>query len=106
MKNTEPPGFIRINRAWWISEVWRRLSPNGRVVLTDMLYRFTGRNNGHIGYSASDAGRILNASKKTGHRAIVELQSAGLIEPTVKGSFSIKTGEIKGAPTTWRLTFV
>ena len=103
---TKPSGFIRVYRDFWISDVCRALSANARVVIIDILYRYTSRNNGRIRYSGHDAAGCLNKTKATGYRALAELQEAGLIKPTTKGSFSIKAGELKAVATQWRLTFV
>ena len=100
----QPSGYFTVYRDFYRSDVYA-LSPNAKAVLVDILYRYTGKNNGEIQYSENDAARAVNKSKRTGARALVELQEAGLIKATTKGSFADKTGTREGA-TQWQLTFV
>lgn len=98
--------FISVDRPFWRSDQCKALSPNAKVVLVDIQYGYTGKNNGRIRYSGRDAGRALNTSKRTGYRALDELQDAGLIEPVTRGSFSNKIGARQKTATEWRLKFL
>lgn len=98
--------FIMVDRTFWRGDQCMALSPNAKVVLIDIQYGYTGKNNGKIRYSGRDAGLALNASKETGYRAINELRAAGLIEPTTLGSFTSKVGGRHKTATEWRLKFL
>lgn len=99
-------GFIKLDRFLWQSDQWRNLSVNAQITTVDIWARFNGRNNGQIVYDLRDAIARLHCSKRTAIRMLAELQDAGLIEATVKGSFQYKTGARKGTATEWRLTFL
>jgi hypothetical protein len=102
----KPNGFIKVERHLWSSDLWRALSANAQVVLLDIMYRRTARNNGRIVYGLRDAMARTRCSKATAKRVLGELRGAGLIEPTVRASFDNKSGASKGQATQWRLTFV
>jgi hypothetical protein len=103
---SKPKGWFRIHREHWAGEAWRGLPANAQVVLVDILYRYTTKNNGRIAYGVRDATRRLHCGLDTARNALNELQAAGLIEPTVRASFNDKSGASKGRATQWRLTFV
>lgn len=101
-----PNGFIRIERDLWRSPEVGNLSPPARLLLVELLYRHTGKNNGQISMSWLEAMSTLQCSRRTVARKFAELHEAGLIETTVKGSFDHKDGARKGTCNQYRLICV
>ena len=96
-------GFIRIDRDLWRSPAVENLSPKARLLLVELLYRFTGRNNGKICMSWQDAQEILKCSRRMVGYYFAELHCAGLVETVVSGSFDHKDGARKGMGSQYRL---
>ena len=65
-----------------------------------------GHNGSGIAFSVREAAAWCGCGQATALTYFKELQEHGLIEPVLKGSFSIKAGERKNLATTWRLSFV
>ncbi len=96
-------GFIRIDRSLWRSEAVENLSPRARLLLVELHYRFTGRNNGEIVMLWEDAQRVLRCRRRMVGYYFAELHRAGLVETVVSGSFDHKDGARKGMGSQYRL---
>jgi len=96
-------GFIKIDRAYWRSDAVENLSPRARLLLIELHYRFTGKNNGKIVMSWSDAQVALKCGRRTVGYCFAELNRAGLAETAVSGSFDHKDGARKGIGSQYRL---
>ncbi|MEM8918918.1 MAG: hypothetical protein AAGE37_08675 [Pseudomonadota bacterium] len=88
------------------SGAFRSLTPNGRVLLWELVRLENGKNNGELFLSVSDAALLMGCSdKKAAQRAFDELQRRGFIDCTRDAHFKIKAREGSRART-WRLTFL
>jgi hypothetical protein len=103
---SKPNGFIRIEREFWADPKVAELPAPCQIILVDMLYRYTGSNNGRISYSWEDAQRRVKCSRRMVGYYFAKLRDAGLIEVTVKGSFDLRNGTRKGTANQYRLTFL
>ncbi len=103
---SKPNGFIRINRNLWRSEAVENLSPRARLLLVELLYRYTGKNNGRIVMSWEDAQKALRCQRRMVAHYFAELHQAGLIETVVSGSFDHKQGARKGMGSQYSLAGV
>jgi hypothetical protein len=103
---TKANGFLSLDHNFIRSEIVADLSPRAKLLIFGMADRYNGKNNGQIIYSIRDAMRWLRCSARTAIHALKELQDAGLIEATVRGSFDHANGRRKGMATKWRLTFL
>ncbi len=101
---TEPNGFFMIDRALWRRPDVANLSPLAKMILLELHYSFTGKNNGKLRLSYRAVVGRYRCSKTTVKRAFNELHQAGLIETTVSGSFDDKAGARKGTCNQYRLT--
>ena len=93
---TKPNGFIRIERSLWHSPEVIALSTGAKLLLVELFYRFTGRNNGKIIMSWQDAQEVLKCGRRMVGHHFAELHRAGLVETVVSGSFDHKQGARKG----------
>ena len=82
------------------SEAWFSCSPAARLIWIAVLERFNGENNGEISLSVREAGDYAGCTKNTAGRKFNELLDAGLLECTMKTSFT----NGKGLASTWALT--
>ena len=103
---TKPNGFIRIERSLWHSPEVIALSTGAKLLLVELFYRFTGRNNGKIIMSWQDAQEVLKCGRRMVGYHFAELHRAGLVETVVSGSFDHKQGARKGMGSQYRLTCV
>lgn len=87
--------FIYIPRRILKSEAYAALTGNAVKVLTLILYRYNGRNNGFIQFSLRDTLLPL----QTGKRSLLDLQDKGLID-------CAKAGTYRGNVSEWRVTFL
>ena len=97
-------GFVRLRHDLLGSAAWRTLSLGARALLIEVWRRYNGRNNGQIPYSQREAQECLRCSSKSAVKWFRELQRAGFIFPTQRGSFQQKAGTNEGRATLWRLT--
>jgi hypothetical protein len=75
-------------------------------LLIFIMRRFNGRNNGDIPCGIREAAKFLHCGKSTAARFFEELEGLKLIEPTRRGHFEVKQGEMKNVATRWRVTFL
>jgi hypothetical protein len=71
-----------------------------RAALIELIDRYNGGNNGHIGLGARELAYELNCSKETAARALRELDDAKLAHPTIVGTWRGRQAS------EWRLTFL
>ncbi len=95
--------FVAIERYVMKSEAWRSLSANARAALVELLYFYTGANNGSLAMSARTLSVRIGVSKATAARVLEELQDRGFIEPVRPGGFNVKSGRRRS--TEWRVTW-
>jgi hypothetical protein len=74
-QESKPNGFIKIDRELWRSEAVEGLSPGARLLLVELLYRYTGKNNGRISMSWAEGMASLQCSRATVARKFGELPS-------------------------------
>jgi len=96
-------GFIKLPRALVRGDAWQGLSPGARALMLEIWCGHNGRNNGSVRYSVRQAVESLHCSLSTAQRWFRELEDAGLIEATERGSFSWKAGARQGKATSWRI---
>ena len=70
-KATIPPEILA-------SDAWRSLTPAAKAVLRHLANRYTGTNNGEIGYEPSDAAEI-GIGEDEAREALDQLISVGLL---------------------------
>ena len=99
-------GFLALDHDFIRSPEMAALSAKGKLLIFGMTDRYNGRNNGKIPYSAREVMRWLSCGPATALRALDELEQAGLITATRRGSFADKSGARKKEATTWRLNFL
>ena len=99
-------GFIRIERELWHSPEVAALSPLARLILVELHYHYTGRNNGSISLPQKLIVEQYRCSYSSVKRAFRELHNAGFIKTVVHGSFDHKDGARKGTCNQYRLTCI
>jgi hypothetical protein len=94
--------FVRL--PFWMldSDAYRELTGQSVKLITRLGMRFTGSNNGAIAMSVREAERELDCCRNHAAKCFRELEQAGFIRPTQRGSFAWK----KRHATTWRLTWL
>jgi hypothetical protein len=97
-RKTGPP-FIQLYRSVKRSDAYHRLSTPARCVLTELLDRYNGSNNGLIALSVRTVADELSCSQATAQRALRELDDSKLAWP-------MKVGAWRGRRATeWRIAF-
>lgn len=89
---------------FWLldSDAFRELRGNAVKLMLRLATRYNGANNGAISMSTREALREVSCSHNHAAELFHELQDAGFIRATQKGSFGWK----KRHATTWRLTWL
>jgi hypothetical protein len=95
------PPFIRIPNPVYDTAIVGRLSPQELAVLTALIRRYNGLNNGWLALSVRDAAAEAKINKDTAMRAFQSLQKSGLIEEVQHGAFAWKARHASE----WRLTW-
>lgn len=104
-KGRNEPTFSRLPHWVQDSPAYRSLKPGPRALLLELIRRYNGRNNGHIGMSARQAAEAINISDKdTALRYLNDLRDRGLIRPVTLGGFNMKDPTASRA-TEWALTW-
>ncbi|WP_022684597.1 helix-turn-helix domain-containing protein [Sphingobium bisphenolivorans] len=104
-KNTRrghEPRHIRLYHSMTGCAAWRDLSGNAVKLLVAMMRLEHGNNNGDLFMSARHAAELIDVSKNTAHKLLVELEEHGFIRPVDRGFFQVKGGPA----TSWRLTWL
>lgn len=98
--------FARLPHSLLLSPAYRSLTPNARVLLTELTAMDVGDNNGSLWMSVRDAAaRMGLASKDAASKAFEELNRAGFIRLTKDAHFSVKAADTSRARC-WRLTWL
>ena len=93
--------FIGLPAAVVYSEAYTRLSCDARAVLTEILGRFNGYNNGLIGISSRElCTRLKTSNARRIRDAVRDLFATGLIDIAVEGKWKARQARL------YRLTFV
>ena len=82
------------------TDAWKALSAPARAIYVQIGFRYNGKNNGKIAYSAREAASECRLNKDTAARTFKELIALGFIEETRHGGLSRKTR----VASEWRLT--
>ncbi len=100
MKKKYPGRFIKLDHLLLQHPAFETLTGRAVKLFLYVYKRFNGSNNGQISYSVREAAALLRCSKDTASATFQELVEHRLLEPTVKGAFSLKLRHA----TTWRIT--
>ena len=95
--------FIKLDRDLVRSDRWQGLTPGARALLLEIWAWHNGTNNGSIRYGVRQAVASLRCSFSTAKKLFQELEAAGLIVATERGSFRWKQGAREGRTTAWRI---
>lgn len=87
-QKTKSAPFVSLPKAMVQSPGYRSLSFSARIVLTEILCQYNGRNNGDLSATRTMAKDWGIASDNTLKRALDELQSAGWLVQTRDSLFS------------------
>lgn len=93
------PKFIQLFRYVLDSAAYASLSVWARAALVEVNRGYNGSNNGRIVLSVREIANRMNCHRDTAARALQDLVNRGFIEPTTKGTFSVKFRRA----TEWRL---
>ena len=96
---------IMLKDRWLDAPAYRRLSAAAKAVLTELLRRENGSNNGRIRFSGADHPTVGHANPQKTNRALRELRAEGFVVETRPTGRSGKPG-VSGKTRTWRLTMI
>lgn len=98
--------FTRLPHTVQSSAAWSATSPNGRVLLLEILSMHNGENNGSLWLSVIDAAHRMGlASVDSARAAFAELEAVGFLRMTKDAHFSVKASDTSRARC-WRVTFL
>ena len=92
---------VRIYRRQMASLAWRHLSPSAVKTLLAFALLEDGENNGRIYFSDRKGAEMTGLNRKTVRGALQELEAAGFIYCTERGSFDRKTPHAACYGLTW-----
>jgi len=92
--------FFALQHPMMKSQAWQSLKPNEVAVYIRLAFRFNGANNGEIALSVRDAAKEAKINKDTASKALLSLQTKGLIKLVTPGGYSTNGGKA----TTYALT--
>lgn len=90
--------FVKLIYPLLESPAYKDLSPEATRILTEIMRRHNGMNNGEISLSVREAGKVAHCSKSTAGQKLIELQTHGFIAVVKKGRKTVRHA------TTWRIT--
>ncbi|MXO57942.1 hypothetical protein GRI89_00065 [Altererythrobacter salegens] len=97
--------FVRIPNFVFDSPAYRSLKPGPRALLSEIIRRYNGSNNGHIGLGVREACAALNMKDKdTVNGFFKELVGKGFIVCVRSGGFNMKDPSSRRA-SEWRITW-
>lgn len=97
--------FVRLPHHVLKSEAYQSLKPGPVALLVQIIFRYNGSNNGHIGLGVREASKAIQVSDKdTVSKYFRDLQEKGLIKAERKGAFNMKDPSSRRA-TEWALTW-
>lgn len=94
-------GFVLIPFSIIDSNAFHYLKPPARVILTQIIRRCNGNNNGRIPYSCREAANECNISINTAARAFKQLETSGIIKCITLSNFDSR----KKMAREWSLTY-
>lgn len=99
-----PRGARFVTLHFWMldQDAIKELSGNAFKLLVLLAMRYTGSNNGAISMSVREGAEEVGCCINTAAKSFHELEQAGFIRATQRGSFDWK----KRHATTWRLTWL
>jgi len=104
-RSAREPRHVRLYHWVLESAAYQSLDSYGRALLVEFKKRYTGNNNGDIGFSGSEMERALGCSNGPADRALRDLIDRGFVKLSQKGSFSWKRAQGGGSrASTWTLT--
>lgn len=103
-RNRGSTHFVMLDHYIFECEAYRTMKPGPRALLWELIRRFNGENNGHIGLGVRDAAKRLMANKDTASAYFHELIERGFIAPARPGGFNMKDPQSRRS-TEWRLTW-
>ncbi len=103
-KSPTKPTFVIMSSKRFRSDEVQALSGNAFKLLFGIMDQHNGRNNGSLRFGYQQAQELLHCSAKTAQRCFRELEAAGLIEKTKRGSFTNKVDARNGLSSAWRVT--
>lgn len=89
-RSKKTDSFIRLDRYLVKSPAYKALSHTAMAMLTQILFKYTGNNNGEIFISIRMAAELLACSPNTASKALHDLIDKGFIKPKTKGAFTYK----------------
>ena len=96
--------WVRLDHRILRSPQYRSLTPNARALLVEVAMMENGSNNGTMFLSTRDAAaRMGVADPHTAAKAFDELETAGFIACTFRGTIAVKAGDRRAS--CWRLTW-
>ena len=101
-RSKKPPksDFMSLPRDLMRTPAYVVLSPRAKAVLCFLAFSYIGRDNGRVMFGARD-GEYFGMRKSNVATALAELERAGFIAASQRGSFGWK----RGVRTAWRLTW-
>ena len=105
-KRSRSTPFVKIDHYILKTDAYKSLSLAARAVLTELVRRHNGYNNGNICASERSLADEIGCDRRTIRRALKELEHKGFIKLTQKGSFNWKTGAGEGLGNTYSLTWL
>ena len=79
--------FVQLTHFMLDSIAWRSLSPTARALFIEVIKRYNGVNNGHIGLGVREAGEALNVKPHTAGLAFWALLECGFLAMAQDSSF-------------------
>ncbi len=82
--------FIMLRHDIFESQAYRTMKPSARAVLSEIIRRYNGSNNGRISFSVREMAKRINVSHDTAGKAISEVLDRGFIIVTIDSAFNVK----------------
>lgn len=90
------PRYVRLEHWLLDSSAWQSLTPQARVVYTELCKIYNGVNNGGIALSNRDAATRCNISKDTAGNCLQRLAEIGFTKVRTPGGYNQKSRDGKG----------
>lgn len=103
-RNSGSASFIKLDHFVFDCSAYRSMKPGPRALLDELIRRYNGSNNGHIGLGQREAATRLNVNKDTVPGYFDALVERGFIAVARPGGFNMKDPTARRA-TEWRLTW-
>ncbi len=104
-RSASVPPFVQL--PWWIVDcsAYRALKPVARALLIELIRRYNGHNNGHIGLGEREAADALGMRDRVPVRKqFADLEAKGFIRCMWRGAFAVKAGRQRASE--WWLTWL